>query len=243
MLFHPALRGSWAFRGRGSSTRSAETPAHLPRHFHRAVPPIPGKEQDGESLPSFKLGPSPPLRAQARPARPRRGPGSRRWPSLQTCERSHPSEWSFSLQSRLRSAAGRLLSGCQGRPEQRHMQQSFTRRASVWGERDGRGTERRTHTLGRTRGETSSSSHPNADFFFSFPPFFPFLFGRTKTLGWVGAVVFPGLLSVDGGRLQGGVGALNARKSRISPAELLRLSVRNLEEEKRGGGRGGGGNN
>lgn len=203
MLFHPALRGSWAFRGRGASTRSAETPAHLPRHFHRAVPPIPGKEQDGESLPSFKLGPSPPLRAQARPARPRRGPGSRRWPSLQTCERSHPSEWSFSLQSRLRSAAGRLLSGCQGRPEQRHMQQSFTRRASVWGERDGRGTERRTHTLGRTRGETSSSSHPNADFFFSFPPFFLFFLEEQRLWGGLALLFFRGCCRWTGGGCRG----------------------------------------
>lgn len=115
------------------------------------------------------------------------GSGSRHRPSLQTCECSHPSEWSFSLQSSLRSAAGRLLSGCQRRPEQRHRQQSFTRRASVWGE--GRERERppHAHTGTRTRRnllQAPSSAHPNADFFFFLSSFFfSFSFWKNKDFG------------------------------------------------------------
>lgn len=177
------------------------------------------------------------------------GSGSRHRPSLQTCECSHPSEWSFSLQSSLRSAAGRLLSGCQRRPEQRHRQQSFTRRASVWGE--GRERERppHAHTGTRTRRnllQAPSSAHPNADFFFFLSSFFfPFLFGRTKTLGWVGAVVFPGLLSVDGGEAGGGGGSrdgLNARKVPNFHGRVAEIVCAKLREGKTGE-EGGGGNN
>lgn len=251
---HP--EGIWVFQGRGGSTRSAETPfpaatvtpAHLPRHLHHLAPPSQGRNRRGKSLPSFKLGSSPPA---VTPGPGRRGegqhrcsPGSRcRRPLLQTWECSHPSEWSFSLKSRLRSAAGRLLSGCQRRPEQRHMQQSFTRRASVWGEGRERDRPPHAHTRTRTRRnllQAPSSSHPNVDFFLS--SFFFFFFLEEQRLwGGLALLFFRGWCWWTGGgwMWRGGAGGLNARKSRISLAELLRSSVRNLEEERRG--RKGGG--
>lgn len=90
-----------------------------------------------------------------------------------------------SLKSRLRSAAGRLLSGCQRRPEQRHTQQSFTGRASVWGEGRERDRPPHAHTRTHTRRnllQAPSSSHPNADFF-SFLLFFFFCFWKNKDFG------------------------------------------------------------
>lgn len=143
-----------------------------------------------------------------------------------------------SLKSRLRSAAGRLLSGCQRRPEQRHTLQSFTGRASVWGEGRERDRPPHAHTRTHTRRnllQAPSSSHPNADFFLS-SFFFSFVFGRTKTLGWVGAVVFPGLLSVDGGEAGDGGGRrwLECEKVPDFPGRVAEIICAKLRGGKTG---------
>lgn len=117
---------------------------------------------------------------------------------------------------------------------------------NVWGE--GRERERPPHAHTRTHnGETSSSSHPNADFFL-LPSFFFFSFWKNKDFGVGWRCCFSGVAvggwGGEGWRLEEGAGGLNERKSQISLAELPRSSVRNLEKERRGRkGEGGGGNN
>lgn len=118
------------------------------------------------------------------------------------------------------------------------MQQSFTRRASVWGERDGRGTERRTHTLGRTRGETSSSSHPNADFFF-FPPFFSFSFWKNKDFGVGWRCCFSGVAVGGRGEAGGGSRCLECEKVPNFPGRVAEIVCAKLRGGKPGGEEGG----
>lgn len=170
-----------------------------------------------------------------------RGPGSRRRPSLQTCECCHASEWSCCLKSRLRSAAGRLLSGCQRRPEQRHLQQSFTRRASVWGE--GRERDRhRTHTLGCARGETSRLPPALIPMliFFPFLLFF-FCFWKNKDFGVGWRCCFSGVAVGGRGEAGGGGGNrwLECKKVPNFPGRVAEIVCAKL----RGGKTGGGGNN
>lgn len=86
------------------------------------------------------------------------------------------------------------------------MQQSFTRRASVWGEGRERDRPPHAHTRTRTRRnllQAPSSSHPNADFFFSFLVFFLF-FWKNKDFGVGWRCCFSGV--GVGGRGEAGCG-------------------------------------